>query len=235
MRSFDDPRIRFENLTVRGPYPTRSGAVLARGGDRPGNECLRLARGQWIAHNSDDDAFTPDHVEVLLAEARARRLELVFGKIRRLDPQGGDIIIGTFAPDAPGQFGVQAMLFHRGLRPFPHDLLVFDQPGDWVWLRRMMRIGVRMGMIDDIVVDYYPSQLWGTPARPAGLLGRERISLGRTPVGRKESVVRQAPGPGQLEVAVDVVHSLAEPLLEERRRREPLLELEQRATALAET
>ena len=48
---------------------------------------------------------------------------------------------------------------------------LFAEPGDWAWLRRMVRLGVRMGMVDDVVVDYYPSQLWGTPARPRGLLG----------------------------------------------------------------
>lgn len=80
-------------------------------------------------------------------------------------------MIGTFPPNAPGQFGVQAALLHRGLRMFAHALLVFGEPGDWVWLRRMIRLGVRVGTIDDIVVHYYPSQLWGTPARPRGLLG----------------------------------------------------------------
>ena len=172
VRSFADPRIRFENLTIRGPYPTDPAQFWFVAGTGPGNECLRLARGQWIAHNSDDDVFTPDHVEVLLAAARARQLELVYGKIRRLDPNGADVIIGTFPPDRAGQFGVQATLLHRALRAFPHELLVFDQPGDWAWLRRMIRLGVRMGMIDNVVVDYYPSQLWGTPARPAGTISR---------------------------------------------------------------
>jgi hypothetical protein len=171
VRSFDDPRIRFENLPIRGPYPTDPAQFWFVAGTGPGNECLRLARGQWIAHNSDDDVFTPDHVEVLLAAARARRLELVYGKIRQLDPNGGDVILGAFPPRL-GQFGVQATLLHRALRAFPHELLVFDQPGDWAWLRRMIRLGVRIGMVDNVVVDYYPSQYWGTPARPAGLINR---------------------------------------------------------------
>jgi hypothetical protein len=172
VRSFDDPRIRFQNLAIRGPYPTDPVQFWFVAGTGPGNECLRLARGQWIAHNSDDDVFTPDHVEVLLNAARKRELELVYGRIRMLDPDGKEMILGTFPPDRPGQVGVQASLLHRSLRAFPHELLVFNTPGDWAWHRRMIRIGVRMGMIDDIVLDYYPSQLWGTPARQAGLLSQ---------------------------------------------------------------
>jgi hypothetical protein len=170
VRSFDDPRIRFSNLTIRGPYPSDPLQFWFVAGTGPGNECLRLARGRWIAHNSDDDVFTPDHVEVLLQAARERHLEFVYGRIRSLDPQGEGVILGTFPPEAPGHFGVQGSLLHRCLRLFPHELLVFDNPGDWAWLRRMIRLGVRIGMIDDIVVDYFPSQLWGTPARPAGLV-----------------------------------------------------------------
>lgn len=170
--SFDDPRVHFSNLTIRGPYPSDPVGLWHVAGTVPSNEALRLATGQWIACNCDDDVFRPDQVELLLAEARKRSLELVYGKIRRLDPHGEDVIIGTFPPDAPGQYGAQAALRHRGLRKFPHDLVVFGEPADWVWLRRMIRLGVRVGMIDEIVVDYYPSQLWGTPARPAGLLGQ---------------------------------------------------------------
>jgi hypothetical protein len=172
VRSFDDPRLDFVNLTVRGPYPDDPVAFWHVAGTGPANEGLRRAQGQWVAVNCDDDAFTPDHVEVLLAAARASRLELVYGKIRRRDPDGTDVVIGTFPP-APAQFGVQAALLHRGLRIFPHELTdaVFGDPGDWGWIRRMTRVGVRMGMIDEVVVDYYPSQLWGTPARSPGLLG----------------------------------------------------------------
>jgi len=172
VRSFDDHRLHFVNLTIRGPYPEDDVGFWHVAGTAPANEGLRRASGQWIAMNCDDDVFTPNHVELLLAEARSRRLELVYGRIRRLDPDGADIVIGSFPP-APAQFGLQASLFHRGMRIFQHQLTdaIFGDPGDWAWVRRMMRAGVRIGMIDEVVVDYYPSQLWGTPARPRGLLG----------------------------------------------------------------
>jgi hypothetical protein len=51
---------------------------------------------------------------------------------------------------------------HAGLRFVGAELgdALFDVPGDWSRIRRMMRIGVRMGMIDDVVVHYYPNQEW---------------------------------------------------------------------------
>jgi glycosyltransferase involved in cell wall biosynthesis len=169
-RSFDDPRLRFLNLGIRGPYPDDPVELWRVAGTAPTNEGLGLAKGQWIALNCDDDAFTPDHVELLLAEARSRRLEYVYGDMRRIDPDREDAVMCTFPPRNE-HFGVQAGLLHRGLRIFHHELLVFGNGGDWAWMRRMLRLGVRIGMINDVVVDYYPSNRWGTPDLEPGTLG----------------------------------------------------------------
>jgi hypothetical protein len=45
-------------------------------------------------------------------------------------------------------------------------------PGDYFRLERMVRAGVRFGMLDEIVYDYYPSSLWQRPPDPAA--GSER-------------------------------------------------------------
>lgn len=60
VRSFDDPHVRLVNLTVRGPYPDDPLGLWLVAGTAPANEGLRLARGDWIAMNCDDDIFTPD-------------------------------------------------------------------------------------------------------------------------------------------------------------------------------
>ena len=160
-RSFDDPRVRFVNLTTRGDYPDDRDDRWLVAGTAPANEGLRLAQGDWIAPHCDDDAFTPNHIEVLLAEARRQRLELVYGTMRRHAPDGDVKFHGSFPP-VGWNFGVQMGLFHRGLRCFHYELIewVFGDPGDWGWARRLLRAGVRMGMIDEVVVDYWPSKIW---------------------------------------------------------------------------
>lgn len=170
-RSFDDPRLRFLNLGIRGPYPDDPVELWRVAGAAPANEGVRLAQGQWMGVNCDDDAYTPDHVELLLAEARRRRLELVYGDIRRVHPgeEEGELLC-TFPPRNE-HFGMQAALLHRGLRIFSYELEVFGNGGDWAWMRRMLRLGVRIGMINDVVVEYYPSNRWGTPDREPGTLG----------------------------------------------------------------
>jgi hypothetical protein len=163
-QGFDDPRVRFHNLPLRGPYPDPEQdreAFWFVAGIPPMNAAMRLARGDWIAFLHDDDAFTPQFVEVLLSAARRDRLELAYGRIRRIAPDGEESLLGAFPP-APYDWGMQSALFHRGLRMFEFELLdaVFRSPGDWSWIRRMMRAGVRIGRVDEIVTDYYPGLLW---------------------------------------------------------------------------
>jgi hypothetical protein len=164
-RSFDDPRVRFENLDLRGPYPADRERFWFVAGGPPTNEAVRIARGHWLAPNSDDDAWTPDHLEALLGAARSRRLELAYGLIRRHAPDGSVELIGAWPPE-PYNWGVQSMLFHAGLRFFQQELAdeLFGRPGDWQWIRRLMRAGVRIGRVEVPVVDYFPARLWrGAP------------------------------------------------------------------------
>ena len=73
--SVDDPRVHFVNLPERGRYPTDPVYRWMVAGTVPMNAALALAAGSWIAPCDDDDELTEDHVEVLLKEALARRLE----------------------------------------------------------------------------------------------------------------------------------------------------------------
>ena len=54
-----------------------------------------------------------------------------------------------------GHWGMQSALYHSGLRFFESELsdAIYDEPSDWSKCRRMIRAGVRFGMIETIVVD----------------------------------------------------------------------------------
>ncbi len=169
---FEDSRLSFCNLELRGPYPEEPGRRWLVAGVTPYNEAVRRAQGEWIAPLDDDDAFRPDHIEVLLEAARTRRLELVYGGIAQHEPGGNCTQLGLFPP-ALGQFNLQATLYRADLGDiFELELTdeLFDDPYDWALCQRMARSGVRIGMIDRVVVDYYPSKVW-TPSpgnRPDG-------------------------------------------------------------------
>ncbi|MBV9007445.1 MAG: glycosyltransferase [Solirubrobacterales bacterium] len=161
---FRDPRITFHNLPYRGPYPAEPTLWLVAG-TPPYNEGVRRASGRWITRLDDDDAFRPEHVERLLDHARKHRLEMAYGLICQHMPDGAVEVLGRFPPGLH-QFGTQAALYHAGVaRIFEFDLAdaAFGVPDDWGQCLRMLRAGVRIGMVESEVVDYYPSLLWGRP------------------------------------------------------------------------
>src|SRR4051812_48309772 len=55
--------------------------------------------------------------------------------------------------------GLQGSVFHGSLRFLRHEPTdaLFGVPSDWSLARRMLRIGVRVGYLDQVVCDYYPS------------------------------------------------------------------------------
>ncbi|HUC00679.1 MAG TPA: glycosyltransferase family A protein [Solirubrobacterales bacterium] len=149
-----DPRISYFNRTIRGPYAEDPAKRWYAIGSPPLGEGLARARGRWIAVLGDDDAARPDHTEKLLAAARANRWEHCYGLQLINFREGEPITVGKFPPEL-GEWGLQSALYHSGLRFIEPELTdsIFNEPNDWSMCRRMLRCGVRTGMIDEIVVD----------------------------------------------------------------------------------
>jgi glycosyltransferase involved in cell wall biosynthesis len=159
--SFSDERLRFVNLPYRGPYPARSEDAWLVGGTTPHNTGLALARGRWIGVVNDDDALRPTCVESLLRLARADRAEVPYGCGLKHVPDAKSEMLGRFPPGV-GAWALQSSLIHSGLRflPLQPTDWLFEIPHDGGLLERMLRIGVRFAMLNDVVWDYYPSLLW---------------------------------------------------------------------------
>jgi glycosyltransferase involved in cell wall biosynthesis len=155
----DDPRVRYYNRTYRGPYPDDRSTRWYVIGTPPINEALARARGRWIGTLGDDDAVRPTHTEHLLAAAREHRYEHCYGKQLVNFLEGEPMTLGTFPPEL-GQWGLQSALFHSGLRFIEAELsdAAWPEPNDWSMCRRMLRAGVRTGMIDEIVVDKFETR-----------------------------------------------------------------------------
>jgi glycosyltransferase involved in cell wall biosynthesis len=154
-----DSRVRYENLSYRGPYPQKPRDMWHVAGIPARNRAVALAQGSWIAPLDDDDAFHPHHIERLLEFARRERHEVAYGLLRCLMHNHTEFPLGTYPPQY-GHFGWQAAVFHAGLRFFEMELAdaLFSSPADWSLCRRMLRAGVRFGMIDEQVTDHYESR-----------------------------------------------------------------------------
>lgn len=155
----DDPRVVYLNRTIRGPYsedPARRWYAI---GGPPFNDALAIARGRWIAALGDDDAVRPDHTRDLVAAAQEHRCEHCYGLQEVHFAEGEPLVLGEFPPRL-GQWGLQAAIYHSGLRYFEAELSdeIYEEPGDWSTCRRMIRAGVRFGMIDEIVVDKHETR-----------------------------------------------------------------------------
>jgi glycosyl transferase family 2 len=157
LERFKDSRIEYVNLTQRYDYPDRhrhwlAATTLAR------NEGYRRARGRWLFDADDDDRVPDDAIERLLAHAREERLEAVQGTIREQLPDGSSRSIDPTVTQLP----LKGAVVHSHLRFFDreHVASAFGVPGDWFRGERMVRAGVRIGFVDWVTYDYYPSSLW---------------------------------------------------------------------------
>lgn len=156
VRGFHDPRVRFVNLPSRGLYPDDPMSRWRVAGVWPANAALMLGEGSWITACDDDDAFTPDHVEVLLREARERRLEMVWSKARmEVAPERWEIV--GCDPLTEGQVTQGSVLYSMGLRFLAMSNTCWrrQQPADWNLWSRMQAIGVRMGFVDHVTYTHH--------------------------------------------------------------------------------
>jgi hypothetical protein len=173
VEEFGDPRVRFHNRSVRGPYPEDPKVRWFMIGTPPFNDGLSLAKGRWIAALGDDDSARPEHTEILLAAAQRNRYEHCYGRHQVHYRSGETLSVGAFPPRR-GEYVLQTSLIHAGLRFFqlePADYL-YAEPNDWSLCRRMLVAGVRFGMVEDFLADKYESRYeshddWGRYGEPS--------------------------------------------------------------------
>jgi hypothetical protein len=156
VRRCTDPRVRFVNLAQRGLYPPDPSKRWAVAGSQPMNAALFLAAGDWIAPCDDDDELVDDHVEVLLRHARERRLEMVYSQAACEQPDGTWGVVGS-EPLRWGGATHGSILWSAGLRFMLHSMSSWKLgwPGDWELMRRMDKVGVRIGFLPQVTYRHY--------------------------------------------------------------------------------
>jgi hypothetical protein len=171
-----DDRVRFFERTQPVKYLDPYKHWLASGA-MARNEAHRQARGLWIADLDDDDALAPDAVESLLALAKQERVEVAYGVQRQHEPGGGETLLGSFPPRPTDPdwreqglayqpwegYSTNAALNHHAMRYFGRELVSasLNLPNDYFRLEKLVRAGARFAMLDQVVYEYWPSNLWG--------------------------------------------------------------------------
>jgi O-antigen biosynthesis protein len=165
LAAIGDARLRFVNLPHQGIYPAEPRLRRLVAGATPMNVGIDLAAGAWIAHCDDDDELVPDQVEVLLGDAKRRRLEMIYSRFQLIEYPAPEAEPGT-APEVhvvgsePMRFGVVGrgtVLYSLGLRFMKYETECWRirDPADWNLWKRMLLAGVRIGFNDAVTYRYH--------------------------------------------------------------------------------
>jgi glycosyltransferase involved in cell wall biosynthesis len=144
MAAISDPRLRFVNLPERGDYPEDNVHRWMVAGTTPMNHALGLARGHFITHLDDDDAYTPDRLSKLVEFLQLTRAELAW------HPFEAEQSNGSWQRNVAREFqyasvSTSSVMYHRWFAQVLWDIRSyrFEQPGDWNRFRRFKFLGVK--------------------------------------------------------------------------------------------
>lgn len=154
-----DERLRCVQRPRNGPYPEPTAERWLVAGTHPFNQAVALARGAWIAPIDQDDEWSEDHLEVLLAAAAASGAEVAYGVSRVVLDDGSETYFGSWPPTL-GDFGFQTAIYHAGLAALLYDANshLVGEPADWNLARRMLEAGVQFEFVEHAVTAYYVNQ-----------------------------------------------------------------------------
>jgi Glycosyl transferase family 2 len=145
VESVADPRVRYIELDRRPEYPSWPENFWRTAGTFAVNRLLDEARGAFIAPLDHDDAFTFDHIPLLLEVLAQRDGDFVYGQAMTEFPLGDWRLHGA-APLAYGEVIHATVMYSARLshmRYDPHAWLL-GEPGDWNMWRRMRDAGARI-------------------------------------------------------------------------------------------
>ena len=126
-------------------------------GSRARNHGVKLASGDLIAYLDDDNAYRPDHLELLAEALEDPAVDFAYS---RLLTHPGGAVIGASTPQYGGID--TSLLMHRsdtldryGWWPEPHELAGDKHAPDWGVVERWLEAGATWAHVPVVTVDYY--------------------------------------------------------------------------------
>ncbi|WP_379134702.1 glycosyltransferase family 2 protein [Paenibacillus sp. sgz500958] len=144
VRGFNDPRIKFVNLSSRGQYPDEPVQRWLVAGSIPTNQALEKASGHFITHLDDDDEYTADRIEKLVEYAKLTRADLIYHPFY-FAYLPGHWAVNDAEPLMCAKVTTSSMFYHHWLKCVPWDpqSYLLNEPGDWNKVRRMLELGIK--------------------------------------------------------------------------------------------
>jgi len=156
MAALNDPRVRLWHIP-RQTYPTDPGQKWCVLGLNARNHALDHAEGDWVAPLDDDDEWTDNHVELLLAAVINGRMDFAYGKSKYHWPDDRAQYAGSWPPGM-GAFCDGAQLYRNGMGyRYDPECISRGLPEDGDMWVRMVQGGVRFSFVPEIVHHYYPN------------------------------------------------------------------------------
>jgi hypothetical protein len=142
-----DQRVRYIEVEDRPRYPSRASSFWQVAGTSAVNRLVEEARGDVIAPLDHDDAFTYDHIPVLLDALRAGA-DFAFGVAMTETTTGAWGLLGSL-PLAHGRIVHASVMYTRRLAHMRYDpeAWLLDEPGDWNLWHRMRDAGARIAHV----------------------------------------------------------------------------------------
>lgn len=161
IRSFGDPRIRYENLPRRQYHdPLEQWCV---GGAHALNDALADANGAYVAHLDDDDELLPHHLETLANLLGAGTFDVAYGRAYYETNRGWLVFGRPFDAATLRERNLMvhcAVMYDRTrLGQFRYDV-EGTEPADWRLWKKMAGSGARFGFTEEIVAVHYAEDVY---------------------------------------------------------------------------
>jgi SAM-dependent methyltransferase len=151
-----DPRLRYMEMEERPTYPEQRWNLWRIAGSHAANRMVAEARGTFVAPLCHDDAFTEDHIPLLLAAMAEQGSDFAYGQALMERPDGPWHTVGhaplQHAGVTHGAVLYSSRVTHVGLDP---DCWIAEEPGDWNLLRRLGALGATSTFVPRVVLTHF--------------------------------------------------------------------------------